>query len=94
MSEKIESGTVMISLRLDKNVKRDAEALFSEIGINMTTAVNIFLRRCLAENRIPFEVGIRRPNAETIEAIEEIEAMRRGEIPKRIMSVEEVFGKK
>jgi antitoxin component of RelBE/YafQ-DinJ toxin-antitoxin module len=46
------------------------------------------------ENKIPFEVGLRRPNAETIAAIEEIEAMKRGEIPERIMSIEEVFGKK
>jgi len=58
MSGKIESGTVMISLRLDKNVKKEAESLFSEIGMNMTTAVNVFLRRCVIEKRIPFEVGL------------------------------------
>jgi hypothetical protein len=34
------------------------------------------------------------PNAETIEAIEELEAMKGGEIPERIMTLEEVFGKK
>ena len=86
MEEKIESGTIMISVRLNKEVKTDAEALFSELGMNMTTAINVFLRRCLMENKIPFEVGLRKPNAETIAAIEELEAMRRGEMPERVMT--------
>jgi len=93
MTEKVETGTIIFSVRLNKEVKSNAEALFSELGMNMTTAINIFLRRCLMEDKIPFEIGLHRPNAETIEAIEELEAMRRGEIPERIMTVEEVFGK-
>jgi len=40
------------------------------------------------------EMSSHMPNAETIEAIEELEAMRRGEIPERIMTVEEVFTRK
>ncbi|MDR0334298.1 MAG: type II toxin-antitoxin system RelB/DinJ family antitoxin [Methanomassiliicoccaceae archaeon] len=63
MNEKIESGTMTISLRLDKNLKKDAEDLFSEIGMNMTTAINIFLRHCLMENKIPFEIGLRGDSA-------------------------------
>ena len=94
MNEKMELRTTTISIRLNIRLKNDAEVFFSEIGMNMTTAINIFLRHCLMEKKIPFEIGLRRPNAETIEAIEELEAMRRGEIPERIMSIEEVFGKK
>ena len=94
MAEKIESGTVSISVRLDREVKKNAEFLFSELGMNMTTAINIFLRHCLMENKIPFEVGLHTLNAETIAAIEELEAMRKGEIPERAMSLEEVFRKK
>ena len=94
MTENFESGTINISIRLDRHLKKSVEVLFLKLGMNMTTAINIFLRHCLMENKIPFEVGLRRPNAETIEAIEEIEAMRRGEIPERIMSIEEIFGKK
>jgi DNA-damage-inducible protein J len=92
MAEKTRSETVMISVRLDKKLKRDAELLFSELGLNMTSAINIFLRRCLMENRIPFDVGLRIPNAVTIEAIKEIEAMERGEIPRRVLCIEEMFG--
>ncbi|MCL1983967.1 MAG: type II toxin-antitoxin system RelB/DinJ family antitoxin [Methanomassiliicoccaceae archaeon] len=94
MAEKIGSGTVNISIRLDKEIKKDAEILFSELGLNMTTAINIFLRRCLIDDTIPFEIGLRKPNAETTAAIEELEAMRRGDIPERTMSREEVFGKR
>ena len=94
MAEKNEADTVSISIRLDKNIKKESEFLFSELGMNMTTAVNIFLRRCLMENKIPFEVGLNKPNAKTIAAIEELEAMKRGEIPERIMALEEVFGKR
>ena len=94
MVERVTTEMVNTSIRLDKKVKHDAEALFSDMGINMTTAVNIFLRRCLMENRIPFEVGLYKPNAETIAAIEELEAMRRGEKQERVMSLEEVFGKR
>lgn len=84
-------GTASISIRLDRELKEEAEQLFSELGMNMTTAINVFLRQCVREYRIPFEVRLNHPNAETIAAIEEIEAMQRGEIPKRIMSVEEYF---
>jgi len=94
MAEKVESGTVTISIRLDKDIKRESEFLFSELGMTMTTAINVFLRRCLMENALPFEVGLYRPNAKTAEAIEELEAMKRGEVPERIMSPGEVFGKR
>ncbi|MCL2318367.1 MAG: type II toxin-antitoxin system RelB/DinJ family antitoxin [Methanomassiliicoccaceae archaeon] len=80
-----------ICIRVDKDVKTRSEIIFSEIGMNMTTAINIFLRRCIMENGIPFDVGLQRPNADTIAAIEEVEAMRRGDIPKRTLSTKEVF---
>jgi len=80
MIEKTETGTTIVSIRLDKNLKKDTEILFSAIGMNMTTAINVFLRRCQMENRIPFEIGIIRPNAETIE---DLEATERGKIPNR-----------
>ena len=79
MEEKIESGTIMISVRLNKEVKSDAEALFSELGMNMTTAINVFLRRCLMENKIPFEVGLQRSDAEGHAAIQKLLGMFKGD---------------
>jgi len=91
MTGKNDSGMTSICIRVDKDVKTRSEIIFSEIGMNMTTAINIFLRRCIMENGIPFDVGLQRPNADTIAAIEEVEAMRRGDIPKRTLSTKEVF---
>lgn len=64
------SNTSM-NIRMDTEVKKQAEALFSEIGMNMTTAINIFLRQSIRENGIPFELKINQPNTETIKAINE-----------------------
>jgi DNA-damage-inducible protein J len=91
MTEKIESGTITISVRLDKVLKEDAEILFSELGMNMTTAINLFLRQSVREDKIPFEIKLKRPNAETIAAIEEIEAMIRGDIPANVTTLDELF---
>ena len=46
-----------ISLRVDDEVKRRAERTFDDIGLSMSTAINIFLRAVVRENRIPFELS-------------------------------------
>ena len=60
-----------MNIRMDDTVKRQAEELFAELGMNMTTAVNIFLKQAVRENRIPFEISRNVPNAGTIAAFEE-----------------------
>ena len=60
-----------MNIRMDTEIKKQAEALFSEIGMNMTTAINIFLKQSIRENGIPFELKINQPNTETLEAIRE-----------------------
>lgn len=63
--------TTNLNIRTDKDVKIAAEKLFNALGLNMTTAVNIFLRQAIRENGIPFEVKIHTPNETTAAAIEE-----------------------
>ncbi len=46
-----------ISLRVEDAVKREAETAFEEIGLSMTTAINIFLKAVAREKRIPFELS-------------------------------------
>lgn len=46
-----------INLRVDDDVKRNAEKTFDEIGLSMSTAINIFLKAVIRENRIPFELS-------------------------------------
>lgn len=60
-----------INIRTDKNIKAAAEKIFEELGLNMTSAVNIFLRQTIRENGIPFELKLNTPNEETIKAIED-----------------------
>ena len=46
-----------ISLRVDDDVKRGAEQTFDDIGLSMSTAINIFLKKVARERRIPFELS-------------------------------------
>ena len=48
--------TATINVKTDSELKKQAESLFSDLGKNMTTALNIFLRQAVRENRIPFEI--------------------------------------
>lgn len=58
-----------INVRVDEQVKKQANELFEELGLDMSTALNLFLRQAISYGGIPFE--IRKPNKITLEAIEE-----------------------
>lgn len=64
-------ATTNLNIRTDKEIKDQAEAIFSELGLNMTTAINMFLRTTIRENGIPFNLKLEMPNNTTIMAIEE-----------------------
>ena len=64
-------ATTNLNIRTDKEMKERAEAIFFELGLNMTTAINIFLRTTIRENWIPFALKLDIPNAITASAIEE-----------------------
>lgn len=48
--------TINITIRLDKDVKENAEKMFNDFGMNLSTAFNIFARQALRQGRIPFEI--------------------------------------
>ena len=60
-----------LNIRTDKEIKMAAEKIFEELGLNMTTAVNIFLRQSIRENGIPFDLRLDVPNDTTAAAIAE-----------------------
>ncbi len=62
-----------ISIRIDDNLKQKFDSLCEEFGLTMSTAINMFVRTVVREQRIPFEISINNPNAETIKAIEDVE---------------------
>ena len=63
--------TTNLNIRTDKAVKDQAEKIFNELGLNMTTAINVFLRATIREHGIPFELKLDVPNETTAAAIEE-----------------------
>ena len=50
-------STTNISIRMDSDLKAQADALFGELGMNLSTAFNIFVRQSLREGRIPFDIS-------------------------------------
>lgn len=70
-------ATTNITIRMDEELKKQAEELFSELGLNMTTAFTVFAKQAVREQKIPFMLSKRTPNQETLEAIKEIEEMKK-----------------
>lgn len=66
-----------MNIRMDKSIKEQAQELFAEFGLDMTTAINMFLRQSIREHRIPFELRINVPNEDTLEAIREVQQMKK-----------------
>ena len=66
---------VSTSISIDADVKAQAQALFADFGLDLSTAINIFLRQSIRENSIPFTIQREVPNADTIAAMKEAEEM-------------------
>lgn len=64
-----------VSFRIDSDLKAQADTLFAALGLNMTTAFNIFLRQSVRQGCIPFEITLDTPNAETVAALLEARQM-------------------
>ena len=50
-------ATTSVTIRMEENLKKQVEALFEEMGLNMTTAINIFAKAVVRQGRIPFEIS-------------------------------------
>ena len=83
--------TTNFSVRMDSDIKKQCEALYGELGINLTTAINVFLRQSLRVGGFPFDVRIEQPNKETIAAILEAEHISGDPSVKRYSDVEEAL---
>ena len=73
-------ATSPTQIRIDSTVKKDANELFSELGIDMSSAVNIFLRQCILHGGLPFKVEVPKFNAETLAAMQEARDIMSGKI--------------
>lgn len=68
-------ATTNFSVRLDSDLKKRSEAIYGELGINLTTAINVFLRKSLTAGGFPFDVRIDEPNKETMLALLEADKL-------------------
>ena len=66
-------SSVNVTFRVDENVKKQADALFDELGMSLSTAFNVFLRQSIREQGLPFEVSKSTPNAATLAAMDDAE---------------------
>ena len=70
-------ATTNINVRVDSVLKQEAEALFNDLGLSMSSAINMFLRSAVMHDGIPFEIRRQIPNAETKAALDEYEEMKK-----------------
>lgn len=81
-----------INIRMDADLKQQFEAFCADMGMTMTTAINIFVKKAVREYRIPFEIGGNIPNTETLEAIHEVNQMKANpELGKTYSSVDQMM---
>lgn len=73
----ISMATTNINVRVDTDLKQAAETLFSDLGLNMSSAITMFLKSAVSHDGIPFEVKRTTPNAETRAALAEYDEMKK-----------------
>ena len=83
---------VATNISIDEDIKPRAQAMLAEFGLDLSTAVNMFLRQMLREGAIPFEIRKDVPNATTLAAIAETEEMEKHpELTKTYKSVDNLM---
>lgn len=70
-------ATVPTQFRIDENLKKQSMDLFSKLGMDMSSAINIFLRQCILRGGLPFEIMLPQYKPEIIEAMDEAKKISR-----------------
>jgi addiction module antitoxin, relB/dinJ family len=76
---------------MDAALKAQADIFFAELGMNLSTAFQIFVRQSLREGRIPFDIALEKPNKETIAALLEAERITNDPSVKGYDDLDELF---
>ena len=64
------------NISLDPQLKHDSQELFADLGLDLSTAITLFLKQSLRVQGLPFAVTRENPNAETIAAMNEYYEMK------------------
>ena len=84
-------NTANLNVRIDPELKAQAENLFADLGMSLTTAITVFFRQAVRENRIPLEIKRDRPNKATASAMREAASITRDKSVKGYEDPEEMF---
>ena len=86
-------ATVVLQTRVDAETKLEAEALFDSLGLDITTAIRLFLRQSINQQRIPFDIVPPKYNfsEETLAAIDEARRISKDSSVKSYSSAKELF---
>ena len=83
--------TVNLSVRLNARLKKEAEELFADLGMNMSTAINLFLKQTVRNQAIPFSISMNTvPNPDTLAAMREALELEKPGSGKSFQSIEEL----
>ena len=83
-------ATTPTQIRIDSNIKREATALFSNLGLDMSSAVNLFLHQCVLRGGLPFAVEVPQYSEKTLKAMAEARKISRDPDIKGYDSMEEL----
>ena len=84
-------ATVPTQIRIDEDLKKQAAELLSQLGLDMSSAMNIFLKQCVLHEGLPFNVELPKYKPEVIEAMEEARRIARDPKTKRYDSLTEAL---
>ena len=84
-------ATVPTQVRVDENLKKQATELFAELGMDMSSAMNIFLRQCVMRGGLPFKVEVPQYKPEVVDAMEEAKRIGRDPSTKKYNSFSEAM---
>ncbi|MCI8605429.1 MAG: type II toxin-antitoxin system RelB/DinJ family antitoxin [Hungatella sp.] len=84
-------ATVQTQIRIEENLKKQAVELFSQLGIDMSSAVNMFLKQAVMRGGIPFPVEIPQYRPEVIEAMEEAKRISRDPDVRGYTDIDQLF---
>ena len=84
-------ATVPTQVRIDENLKRQASELFSQLGLDMSGAMNIFLKQCVLRGGLPFSVELPQYKPEVLDAMDEAKKLSKNPKTKRYHSFSEAL---
>ncbi len=83
-------ATAPTQIRIDSDIKKQATDLFNHLGLDMSSAVNLFLHQCILHGGLPFQVELPRYNQHTLNAMDEARQISRNPDIKSYSSMEDL----